>query len=169
MDFITELKKTKKFIPIIILFLIIGTLIWVMIRFESDPSPVPQNQIEINDVEFKFDNPESAFQPGEREAKSLRVKNTSKEAVFYQIYFDNMEGNLKDVILFYIYQEDQLLHSIVASDFTSSNAFVFPTLVQPGETTVYNLEYKISEDAGNEYQNQNFIFDIVIKSIKNEN
>jgi hypothetical protein len=133
-----------------------------------DPNNKHSYKIELNKEELVFTDSNQLFAPGEQTKKPLEIKNSGNKLVYYQLFLANVRGDIQDVVMFYIYQDNQLLYSNSASQFNQNNAFQPKLAIRPGETHTYDLVVEILEDAGNEYQGKVLNFDLVVTITNNK-
>jgi hypothetical protein len=168
MEKVKPKKKEKHMMRnMIVLMIFISLGIWTY--YVCNPNDDHSYQIEINQEELVFQDTDINLSPGDNISKPLIIKNTGNQLVYYQVYLANVRGNVQDVVIFQIYQDDQLIFSSKASQFNVENAFQPENAIKPGETHTYDLKVVISEEAGNEYENSvlNFDFITIINKEKN--
>jgi hypothetical protein len=168
MEKVKSKKKEKHMMRnVIILMIFISLGVWTY--YVCNPKDDHIYQIEINQEELEFKNTDINLSPGDDVSNPLIIKNTGNQLVYYQIYLANVKGQLQDVVIFQIYQDEQLIFSSKASQFNVENAFQPTNAIKPGETHSYDLKVFISEESGNEYENSvlNFDFITIINKEKN--
>ena len=89
--------------------------------------------------------------------------------MYYRLYLENVDGALKDALIFEIYDGEELLYSASAADFSEQNPFVGQEILQPDQTKTLSLCVRMKETAGNMYQQQSIQFDLSANAVQAKN
>lgn len=127
-----------------------------------------QVKIDVNDGQVLFDG-NMHIEPGMTLKEDLVIKNLSTVDVYYRLYLENVDGALKDALIFKIYDGEELLYSASAADFSEQNPFVGQEILQPDQTKTLSLCVRMKETAGNMYQQQSIQFDLSANAVQAKN
>jgi len=126
-------------------------------------------KINFNNGERVFDENDLALAPGDSIKKPMTIKNIGTGSIYYRIFLENVDGNLKDAIVFNIYDEGVLVKTVVTADFTFDNAFVSDVSLDVDEQKDYMVEAVMSSDAGNNYRDNYITFDFIARAVQSKN
>lgn len=126
-------------------------------------------KVTINDGKKVFNEKDLSFGPGERIMKPMKIKNQSDMELHYRVYLENVKGPLEDVLIFNIYFNDQLKHSVKLSDFGKSNAYISHIPLKAGEERTYFVEAVFPVGYNNQHSNQYVYFDFVVNAVQAKN
>lgn len=76
--------------------------------------------INLNNGEPVIEENEFIFEPGMTVRKDFFIKNNSTDSVYYKIYFDNVEGDLAEVMQIEIAKGDKILYKGTANSLNKS-------------------------------------------------
>lgn len=163
---------TRVLFTISFLILLIIAVFAYMLNYTNLETTIGTGTIDLNfnDGIVIFDDEDLNLQPGESVIKEMFIENVGTEDFYYRIYLENVSGDLADVTVVNIYDEnDNLLQSIATSEFDSSSYFTTDEIVTVGEIINLKIEIVFVEESGNTYQDENLSFDIVASAIQSKN
>lgn len=112
-------------------------------------------------------------EPGVRLQATFTLTNASTGDIYYKLYFNNVEGGLKDVLEVEVFDGDNSgapLYSGKMSDLTRISAGPPENPMKPEEKEKHLiLMIHFPEEAGNEYQNESLSFIICADAIQAKN
>lgn len=118
----------------------------------------------LNETEFAFSQEDGFFRPGDRVEKVLMIKNNGSDASSYVIYLDHLKGDMKSYVTVNLFTDDQLLYSAPITTFTRSTPFEALHELKPNGTVHYRIELVIDEGVGEEFQDEQLIFDLIVQA-----
>lgn len=171
------MNKKNKIITKVLFILSFAILLIVavmayMLNFANVETTIGTGTIDLNfnDGIIIFDDEDLNLQPGESVIKDMFVENAGTEDFYYRIYLENVSGDLADVTLVNIYDEnDILLQSVATTELDSSSYFTTDEIVTVGEKVNLKIEIAFAEESGNTYQDESLSFDIVASAIQSKN
>lgn len=161
------MKKKKKLIHLSILIILI---IFVSLYFFITCEPLKSDYtLNLDADEFiSTTSNNNILEPGNKIISTLEITNTSNRKINYQLYLDNLDGDLKEKLVFYVYYKEKLVYSNTAINFSKINPFS-PPVINEGEIhkfrviiEILNPELAISD------QGKYLKFDIRIGHIKDK-
>lgn len=110
------------------------------------------------------------FEPGMRVYKTFTIENKSTDpnGVWYKIYFDDIRGNLADIIDVTIYDGNTEVLSGKLSTLTRANTNALDQL-EPGKTREFKVEFHYPENEGNAGQGGTAEFVICAEAVQSKN
>lgn len=156
--------KRKVIIIVLCLFVIIASSIYAYNNFYN---PTPEFTLTVESDSFESNTSKNnILEPGSKIVSNLKVENTRNKDVSYFIYLDKLDGDLKDKLIFNIYNEDKLVFSCLAIKFNEENAFI-PPVLKAGGIHSFFIEIEIYDHKNiNQYQGMSLYFDIRLSKSK---
>lgn len=153
-------KRVIASMLLILLFILIATSIY------AAPNPIITEYININANEFLNDTKTNLLEPGNMLTSKLEVINKTSATISYEVYLDNLEGKLADKLFFYVFQDEELLYTNIAKDFTKLTPFK-PSPLLGQNTQVFYIAIAVIDSENLEYfQGEYLNFDIIIHPYK---
>lgn len=153
-------KRVIASMLLILLFILIATSIY------AAPNPIITEYININANEFLNDTKTNLLEPGNMLTSKLEVINKTSVTISYEVYLDNLEGKLADKLFFYVFQDEELLYTNIAKDFTKLTPFK-PSPLLGQNTQVFYIAIAVIDSENLEYfQGEYLNFDIIIHPYK---
>ncbi|ERJ10949.1 hypothetical protein [Haloplasma contractile] len=147
------------------IFLLIMGFFYLTYRyFNNDSEPILigcSGNVNLQYTE-PFNTDEQLLYPSGSIRKPFELTNDSNCVVSYKVYIRNLNGDLKNHVIFKIYSGDTLLYSEDATHFTRENAYGSETPLLANNSKTYDIEIVIKEDIGNDYENKMLDFDLVV-------
>lgn len=126
-------------------------------------------KINLNDGAPVIEENDFTFEPGATVVKEFFVENDSTCDVYYKIYFDNVDGELADVLEIAIYDGNEVLWVGKATTLTRSSVMAADKVLTMGEKRVLKVSFHYPEAAGNSTQNQVLRFDFCASAVQAAN
>lgn len=110
------------------------------------------------------------IEPGHTLKEDFYIRNEGTADAYYRIYLKNISGDLDDILLFNLVDENgHVLFSGTAEQFDSKNAYEGEEPLAPGESITYTMTVKMPEEAGNTYKNADITFDMSADAVQVRN
>ncbi|MBR4295342.1 MAG: hypothetical protein IKT56_00705 [Clostridia bacterium] len=109
------------------------------------------------------------FEPGMTVEKSFYIQNKSTWDVYYKIYFDNVEGELGDVLEITILDGDKILCRGTANELTRENVTAFDDVLKVDERRDLTIRFYFDEASGNDAQAGKLKFDLCADAVQEKN
>lgn len=126
-------------------------------------------RINLNNGQPVIREDEFLFEPGMRVKKSFFIRNDSSWAVYYKLYFENVEGKLADYIGVEILDGDKVLRSGKMSEMNKRKSIAVDDELAVGETRILTLMLKFPSNVGNEAQGTSLSFDLAADAVQTKN
>lgn len=169
----TAKKLTASIAAIIILTLCLSITTYALVRetvsVENNIFQTGKVQINLNDGKPVIEEHEFLFEPGMTVEKPFYIQNQSTWAVYYKIYFDNVEGGLADVLEITILDGDKVLYEGTASTLTRQNVVAADDILLVGEKHDLTIRFHYPEDSTNTTQNWQLKFDLCADAVQEKN
>ncbi len=171
------MKNKKLARSIALVFLLVVTFAIVTYAVLRATTRVSDHFVQTGEISITFDTETQIFdgvdynlEPGASVVQTLSVKNVGTGALYFRLYFENVEGIVSDQLTFNFYDEDgALVKSVSAKEFTSDNYLESTVALEVGETVEYEVIVTMGKSAGNTYQDQSLTFDIVALAVQSKN
>lgn len=110
------------------------------------------------------------FEPGMRVYKTFTIENKSTDpnGVWYKLYFDNIRGNLADIIDVTVYDGNAEVLSGKLSALTRANTNALDQLAF-GQSRTFKVEFHYPESEGNAGQGGTAEFTICAEAVQRKN
>lgn len=126
--------------------------------------------IEINNGERLFNEENLLLQPGKSCEKIFTVKNTGSADAYFQLFLENVAGNIVDAVNFEICtSSNEIVYKNNAHDFTKANPYIHNVAIKAGQEIQLKMVVGMADGAGNTYQDSSIVFDVVAQSIQAKN
>ena len=125
--------------------------------------------IDLNGGKPIITESEYLFEPGMTVEKPFYIKNESTWAVYYKLYFNNVEGGLSDVLEITIFDGDKVLYEGTASSLTRQNVVAADDLLLIDEKRELKIRFHYPEISGNSTQNMQLKFDFCADAVQEKN
>ena len=130
-------------------------------------------EINLNDGKPVITADEFLFEPGMTVVKDFFLENKSTWAVYYKLYFSNVEGALGDVLEISIYpkgEPENVLFSGVMSNMTRLKVRAAKDdALDIGEKMDLTIAFHYPEEAGNETQELELSFELCADAVQTKN
>lgn len=112
---------------------------------------------------------EYLFEPGMTVEKSFYISNQSTDAVYYKIYFDNVNGGLADVLEISILDGERVLYEGAMSSLTRENVEAADDILSKGARLDLTIRFFFPEGGGNGAQDKTLTFDLCADAVQEKN
>lgn len=176
MDNKTAKKLTASVVTIILLIfcLIITTfaLVYATVSLENNVFRSGYVAINLNDGNPVIGEGEFLFEPGMTVEKEFFLKNLSPCDVWFRFYFENVSGDLADILDITIKDGTTVLYNGKMSELTKANAPVAPSeelALEIDEKRILTIAFHFPENIGNEAKGAFLNFDLVADAVQTKN
>lgn len=125
--------------------------------------------IDLNGGKSIINEHEFLFEPGMTVDKPFYIQNKSTWAVYYKIYFDNVEGGLADILEITIFDGDKVLYEGKANSLTRQNVIAADDILLIGEKRNLTIRFHYPENSTNASQNWQLRFDLCADAVQEKN
>lgn len=169
----TSKKLTASIAAVIILAacLCITTfaLVWATVSVDNNFFQTGIVRINLNDGMPVIEEHEFLFEPGMTVKKDFFIENQSTWDVYYRLYFDDIEGELSDVLEITIKDGDRILYQGRINELTKANVSAAKDLLKLNERRELTVFFYFPKEAGNSPQNQRLSFSIKADAVQARN
>ncbi len=166
-------KLTLGIVAIIILALCLCVttyaLVYASVSVENNLFHTGRVKINLNNGQPVIRENEFNFEPGMTVEKDFFVKNESTWEVYYKIYFEDVSGDLADVLIISVKDGDKVLYTGTASDLTRKNVLAADDTLKVDERRNLKIFFHFPEECGNEAQNRDLAFTLCAEATQTKN
>lgn len=149
-------------------------LIKSMVSVANNEFETGQVKIDLNGGAPVFDEMEEGshlnIEPGHTLKRDFYIENESTADAYVRLYMENVSGDLKDILIFNIFDEDgTAVFSGTASQLEQRDSYVSEEPLASGEREVFTMTVKMPEGTGNIYQNGDLCFDMRADAVQARN
>lgn len=162
---------TTAFIVILVVVFCVATIAIAisMARVENNTYGTGTVKINLNDGKPVIAEDEFIFEPGMTVKKDFFLQNQSSCDVYYRLYFQNVEGGLKDILQVSIKSEGELLFSGTPDRLSRKNVKISDSELKIDETKDMQISFYLPKYAGNEEQDMSLSFDLAADAVQTKN
>ncbi len=148
-------KKMSKSIVLTILIALCFTvttfaIVFSMLSVEGNIFVTGEVDINLNDGRpLISSNDNLIFEPGMTEKRSFFIENNSSCDVYYRLYFDNLRGELADVLIVTICNGDQVLLEGTPRELSRENAEAVDDIIKRGGIRYLDIYFYLPEETTN--------------------
>lgn len=169
----TEKKLAAGIVAIILLAvcLIITTLalVYEVISVNDNIFHTGKIGINLNDGKAVIQEHEFIFEPGMTVKKEFFIENESTYDVYYKLYFDDVSGDLGDVLEVTISDGDKVLYSGTASELGSDDVLAADDVLRVNERKDLEVLFKFPESTGNSAMGSGLAFTMCADATQTKN
>jgi len=169
----TGKKLTLSIVLAIVLSLILCTttyaLFYATVSVKENYFKTGIVDIDLNGGKPVIEEHEYLFEPGMTVEKPFYIQNRSTWAVYYKIYFDNVEGGLADVLEITVLDGDKVLYEGTASSLSRQSVVATDDILLVGEKRDLTIRFHYPEDSTNVTQNWELRFDLCADAVQEKN
>ncbi len=170
----TERRLTTSIVIIVLLSLCLGittfALTYSMVTVEDNLFQMGTVKINLNDDKPIISEDEYRFEPGMTVVKDFFVENNSSDAVYYKLYFQNVNGGLADVLEVTITDADgKVLFAGTPKQLNRANVKAADDILGVGERRDLKISFHMPKDTGNSAQDLYLTFDIAAEAVQTRN
>lgn len=167
-------KKLRAQIIVIIALLVclvITTLalVYSTLTLENNLFSTGEVAINLNDSKPVISEHEFIFEPGMTVKKDFFIKNDSSDEIYYKLYFDNVEGNLANVLEITVKDGDKTLYSGTAESLTRDSVSAADDSLKVSQKKDLSIYFYYPTSAGNDTQNNTLTFDFCADGVQTRN
>ena len=170
-----KLKKKLMFMIVTVILLICGltvtsfALVSSIVSIRSNRFTMSMGvELTINDGTPVVDVTDMVYEPGGTYQSEFPIANLGTFAVWYRVYFTNVDGELKDDITVTIKEKDgTVLCKGMMNQLTADK--VMTGSLAAGESKTLTIEFYFSPDADNSAQGQTVSFNITADATQKQN
>ncbi|MBQ7795048.1 MAG: hypothetical protein IJ374_00600 [Lachnospiraceae bacterium] len=144
-------------------------LFYVTVRVEDNYFQTGEIKINLNDEKPVITADEYIFEPGMTVIKDFFIENESTWEVYYRIYFENVDGDLADVLEIAVKDGDKILWEGTASELTRENVEATDDTLAIDERRELELWFHYPEESGNETQDESLTFNLSAEAVQTKN
>jgi hypothetical protein len=168
-------KKMSISITVLVL-LIVGLvtisfgLAYTIIKMENNSFQTGNIAIDLNNGEPVIMADEFLFEPGMTVEKPFYIQNNGTWAVYYKLYFDQVDGDLGDVLDVTILDNGgAALLTGKLSALTRESASPLEDVLETGERQDLKVRFHFPEEAGNAMQSGSLSFELSAITVQTKN
>lgn len=169
----TEKKLTGGIVAIVILALCLTittfALVYATVSVDNNLFHTDEVKINLNDGNPVIYEHEFLFEPGMTVKKEFFIENESTWAVYYKIYFDDIEGGLANVLDVTVTDGEKVLYSGKVNELTRHNVTAADDTLEIGQRRNLTVFFHFPEAAGNEAQNLRLSFTLCAEATQTKN
>lgn len=146
-------------------------LVTVSVDLKDNYFKTGKIDINLNDGKPVIEATEFKFEPGMTVVKDFFVENKSTWAVWYKLYFTEVDGDLKDILEITIKEKGengQELCKGTAKELDKDSAFQIGELAK-GEKKYLTITFYYPKDDGNEGQGKELSFELCAEAVQTKN
>lgn len=151
-------KEIKRKLFLIIILTLCLSLVTCTASFARKPSDI--RKINLNDGKPVIEEESTKFKPGDTLTRSFFVENLSDSETYYILYFENIEGSLKDILEVKIYDEEKLILSGILNDLTKITKRDGTCTLKPKEKKNLMITFHFPKTGGNYLKSSTVSFDL---------
>ena len=156
-------------ILIIALCILTFTLVYSVVSVENNIFRTGSVSINLNDGKPVIEDEECHFGPGMTVEKDFFLENNSTYSVYYKLYFDNVGGELADILQITIYNGEQVLYQGTASELTKNKVIAADDELKINEKRTLRVSFVFPEEAGNIEGDPVLTFDLCADAVQTKN
>ena len=126
-------------------------------------------EVSLNGGTPVFDGTDLNIEPGTILRREFTIENLGASDVYFRIYMTGVSGTLRDVLIFCVYDGEQMLYSGSAAQMTKEHTDRSDSVLASGETRTLVIEAEMPITAGDAYQNGDLLFDLVLDAVQAKN
>ena len=168
-------RLTAAMLVILILTSCLGITAYALfcatVKIEENYFQTGYVDIDLNGGRPVIERHEYLFEPGMTVEKDFYIKNDSSWAVYYRLYFDNVKGDLVDVMEIRIWdpETEEEYFNGKASSLTRAFVGSADDELAVGEQKDLKISFHYPENAGNATQNQEMSFELAADAVQTKN
>lgn len=124
--------------------------------------------VKLNDGSTDAIIEETAFAPGMTVSRDFTIQNTStdEKGIYYKVYFEAVDGALKDIVEVTIQNGDTVLYRGIISELTEENVGAANDILEYGGSRTLTASFHLPEDADIDVQSASLSFDLSVKVVQ---
>lgn len=168
-------RLTAAMLVILILTCCLGitayALFYVTVEIEENYFKTGYVDIDLNNGRPVIERHEYLFEPGMTVEKDFYIQNNSSWDVYYRLYFDNMTGELAEIMEICIWdpKTGEEYFRGKARELTRTLVGAADDELAVGERKDMKISFHYPETSGNETQNREMSFDLRADAVQTKN
>ncbi len=142
---------------------------YAMVSVEGNFFTTGTVQINLNDGQPVIRQGEFLTEPGITVKKDFFIENQSTCEVYYKLYFENISGELADVLEVTVCDGDKVLLEGKPSELTRDAVAAFDEALAIGEKKTLQIYFYFPKDAQNSAQGTSLSFDLAADAVQTKN
>ena len=126
-------------------------------------------KININDGKSVIDAGEFMFEPGATIEKEFFVKNEGTGDVYFKVYFEDIKGELANILNVSLFDGDELLFKGTADKITRNNVLTAEKILTASETRNLRIIFNYPASSGNAGQGCDLSFKLCAEAVQAKN
>ena len=169
----TAKKLTGSIVTVVLLAICLCittfALVWATVSVDNNLFHTGTVKINLNDGKPVIEEHGFLFEPGMTVKKDFFIENNATWDVYYKIYFDNVEGDLADVLEITIKDGDRVLYSGKATHLNRYGVRAADDTLKLKERRDLSVYFHYPESADNSTQNLTLSFDLCADAVQTKN
>lgn len=168
-----KLKRNGKYHISVIIVLLTMFIVVTYALFRSEIF-INDNEYVMGEVKIDLNHGEKIFDfvniaPNDVLEREFTITNLSPIDIYYQLYLTDIDGELSEQLIFEIYDENKLMDTFNASEFSESNPYISKNILSSNEEKTLKIKVYFLKQADNSYQGEYIHFDITAKGVQAKN
>ncbi len=151
------------------LFITTFALAYSMVTVDNNLFQTGVVKINLNDEQAVINENEFLFEPGMTVKKNFFVENEGSCDIYYKLYFQNVKGQLADVLQIKICDEDKVLFTGTPSTLNRAEVSAADDVLKLGEKKDLQIYFYFPKETGNASQNAFLSFDLAADAVQAKN
>ncbi|MBQ6856161.1 MAG: hypothetical protein IJO13_03560, partial [Lachnospiraceae bacterium] len=146
-------------------------LFYATVKIEENYFQTGEVEIDLNGGRPVIERHEYLFEPGMTVEKDFYIQNNSTDDVYYRMYFENVNGELADVMEIRIWDPETGAEYFngIARRLTRMGVRTAREELAMGERRDLKISFHYPEESGNATQNQEMSFDLKADAVQTRN
>lgn len=144
-------------------------LLYSMVKVDDNSFKTGSIQINLNDGKPVIEEDEFLFEPGMSVQKEFFIENKGTWDVYYKIYFENIKGDLSEVLDITLKDGERTVYSGKAADMTRDKIESDEEILKEGERRQMTITFSFPKASGNETQNAYLEFNMSADAVQTKN
>lgn len=144
-------------------------LYYATVSVEANTFHTGTVKIDLNGGKPVIEENEYLFEPGMTVEKQFYLQNNSTDAVYYRLYFANLEGGLADVLDVTILEGDTVLYKGKPSELIRTAVLPVDKALAKDERKELTIRFYFPTESLNSTQNLELRFDLCADAVQTKN
>ena len=154
---------------LIVLCILTFSLVYSIVSVESNIFRTGSVSINLNDGKPIIEDEECKFGPSMVVEKEFFIENNSTYSVYYKLYFENVGGDLADILQVTIYNGEEILYQGTASELSRDKVPAANDELKINEKRMLKITFEFPESAGNIEGDPVLTFDLSADAVQTKN
>ena len=144
-------------------------LLYSMVKVDDNSFKTGSIKINRNDGNPVIEEEDFLFEPGMSVQKDFFIENEGTWDVYYKVYFENVKGDLAEVLDITLKDGERVVYSGKAADMTRDEIESDEEILKEGERRQMTIIFSFPENSGNETQNAYLEFNMSADAVQTKN